>query len=118
MPPEILRSRESFPWQKVPAVVPKVCEWLPWENVPACVPKEPACKTPLVPVMIGRVAVVPIDPALVMFPCVCAVGVRASERRESLPRATVLDVVPVGMRARASVPLVMSVAAWVCVEAA
>lgn len=42
MPPERLMSRESFPWQKVPAVVPNVCVWLPVANVPAVVPNDPA----------------------------------------------------------------------------
>ena len=118
IPPEMLRSRESLPWQKVPAFVPKA----------------PACRTPPAPAMIGTPLVVPIAPVFVRFPCVWVVGVRASERRESLPwqnvpefmpkvcewfpSATVVEVVPVGMRAMASVPLVMSVAACVCEEEA
>ena len=46
-------SRESFPWQKVPEVVPN----------------EPTVSTPEVVVMIGRPLVEPIAPALVMLPC-------------------------------------------------
>ena len=52
MPPVIVNRRESLPWQ----------------NVPAVVPNEPACSTPLVPVMTGTPDVVPMAPALVMFP--------------------------------------------------
>lgn len=46
-------NRESFPWQNVPEVVPKL----------------PAERTPLVVVMIGRPDVDPIAPAFVICPC-------------------------------------------------
>jgi hypothetical protein len=94
----------------MPPVIVKRRESLPWQNVPAVVPKDPAWSTPLVPVMTGKLAVVPIAPAFEMFPWTCDAGVRESENRESFPKATVALVVPVGMRARASVPLVISAA--------
>ena len=60
----------------------------------AVVPNEPACKIPPEPVMIGKFAVVPIRPPLVIFPCVCDVGVLESDNHESLPCANVPAVVP------------------------
>lgn len=95
-----------------PPVIVNRRESLPWQNVPAVVPKDPAWSTPLEPVMTGTPAVVPMAPALVRFPWTCEVGGRASEKRESFPKATVVLVVPVGMRASARVPLVISAAEW------
>ena len=43
-------------------------ESLPWANVPEVAPKEPVVKTPEVVVIIGSPLVLPIAPALVIFP--------------------------------------------------
>jgi hypothetical protein len=44
--------------------------------------------------MIGRPDVVPIAPVFEMLPCVCEVGVRASESLESFPWQKVPEVEP------------------------
>ena len=44
----------------------------------AALPNVPVVSTPLVVVIIGKLAVVPIAPPLLMLPCVWANGVRAS----------------------------------------
>ena len=69
---------ESFPWQKLLAVVPKV----------------PVVTTPEVVVIRGRLAVEPTAPALVMLPWAWEVGVLASESLESLPWQKLYRVVP------------------------
>ena len=65
---------------------------LPWQNCPADVPNAPTVSTPLVVVMIGSPLVVPMAPALVMFPMTLCVA--SDPRPLTAPDAMAIEVEP------------------------
>ena len=78
-----------FPWLcDVGSRGPLSLESFPSQNVPPAAPKELVVRTPPVVVMIGRFAVLPIAPPLVIFPWLWAAGGRLLSRRGSSPLTT------------------------------
>ncbi len=66
----------------------------PAQKVFAAVPNDPVDIVPPVVVISGKLAADPSLPSLVMLPCVCEAGVRASLNRASFPAQKVFAVVP------------------------